>query len=260
MIALTLALAAVAATPAMSTRYDLDPGEAHREIHTHPYVSVFDTQEQPLDGLEPLDVYAAQLASWRPPGADQLSLVRLFLTPPHLAALRLDGMDFDVLFPLVVAEPTTLAGHPAVRLTTRPAPDMPYGEVVVWDCPVSHQRLQIGFVGVEGDLAAFLEQLPDGALCHTDAEASQASDRGPEVKRQVKPEAPKGWRGPEQVCRVRIQVDVAGQPIRVEPLDCPDPALLETTREALLKWAFYPARCGGERCASEIGLNIRYTR
>ncbi len=81
-----------------------------------------------------------------------------------------------------------------------------------------------------------------------------------EVKKRVDPRYPDSARElslGEQVCRARVFMDEKGVPYDVIVEDCPK-VFHTVTREAILKWRWYPPKSGKERVKAQTLLVVRY--
>ncbi len=62
----------------------------------------------------------------------------------------------------------------------------------------------------------------------------------------------------EARCGVRFEVDHRGHPVDVSVMGCPQ-VFHVPTREAALKWRFYPVKVGGQAVPARFTLVVRYT-
>jgi hypothetical protein len=79
------------------------------------------------------------------------------------------------------------------------------------------------------------------------------------VRNQVRPTRPDDARRFRYTCRVRVQVDETGTPLRVDADACTDPWLSSATA-ALLQWRWHPARLEGRPLPSTIVVNVEFRR
>ena len=85
---------------------------------------------------------------------------------------------------------------------------------------------------------------------------------GPRLVRRVAPEYPRKALAEKQqdvVCNVRVFIDTAGAPRRLELLSCPDP-FRDPTIEAVRQWRWEPLVLDGVPTEAQFVLNVRYTQ
>ena len=81
-----------------------------------------------------------------------------------------------------------------------------------------------------------------------------------QIRRRIQPtypEAAKAMNLGRVDCRVRVFIDETGKPYDVRMHACPK-MFHDTTREALYKWRWYPARKDGQKVKVATMLKIRF--
>ncbi len=81
-----------------------------------------------------------------------------------------------------------------------------------------------------------------------------------EVKKRVDPKYPKAAKDAnlgDQRCLVKVKIDEAGKPYDVKVENCPK-VFHGATREAIMKWAWYPPKVDKQKVKAQITIGVNY--
>ena len=81
-----------------------------------------------------------------------------------------------------------------------------------------------------------------------------------EVKKRIEPRYPKTAKEAnlgDQRCLAKVYIDETGTPYKVLVENCPK-VFHASTREAILKWRWYPPKVGKQKVKAQITIGITY--